>query len=98
MANVTVYNLTDVATPDLEHRRLLNAHFAVGQHIVAPGSSVSVPDSATVRANVDLLVRVGALSLGSVPASYERAKKSRVAECAVEEAAKLTKKSKKGRK
>ncbi len=65
-----IFNLTDVPTAVLEQRGLVNQHIAVGGRMCSPGEFVAVEDSATLRANVEDLVRIGALAIDQPPPPY----------------------------
>ena len=74
-----VYNLTDVSTPVLEQRGLVNQHVAVAGRMVSPGEYVEVEDTAHARANVLQLVQVGALAIDKLPPPYVLARQQMAA-------------------
>lgn len=64
------YNLTDVETPELKSRGLVNCVLAVRAVLIKPGESAEVPDDATSRRDAENYVKVGALSIDSLPLAY----------------------------
>lgn len=66
-----VYNLTDVPTPVLEARGLVDTPISVGGKSVQPGGDVTV---ASLNADEATFVQCGALAVGEPPASYRIAK------------------------
>jgi hypothetical protein len=79
-----VFNLTDVATPALAQRMLLNQTIAVGDKMLAPGASDDVDDETFIRVHPALqeLVGVGAIAVGELPADYIVAKSKAVPKAA----------------
>ena len=73
-----VYNLTDVETPVLVQRGLVNQHIVVGKCMVNPGEFAEVVDTAHVRGKLGYLLTVGAVSIDLVPPNYVRAKQSAI--------------------
>lgn len=69
-----VYNLTDVATKVLVAQHLVNQHIVVGKELVSPGGSAEVEDTPHLRANLEHLLAVGAVSLEKMPPPYAHAK------------------------
>lgn len=57
-----VYNLTDVATPALIQRGLVNVKIKVGSEVIDPGQSAEVQDSQEVRSKLSQYEGIGALS------------------------------------
>lgn len=74
-----VYNLTDVSTPVLEQRGLMNQHIAVAGRMAAPGEYVEVEDTPHARANVELLLQLGAVALDKLPPPYVLARQQAAA-------------------
>lgn len=75
-APIEVFNLTDVATESLKAYGLLNQQIVVGEDLVAPGSSVKVPDEVHTRAKLQHLLSVGAVAIDKLPPAYVVAKAS----------------------
>jgi hypothetical protein len=73
-----VYNLTDVETPALIQRGLVNQHIVVGKRMVNPGEFVEVADTLHTRGKLMYLLTVGAVSIDQVPPNYVRSKQSAV--------------------
>lgn len=73
---VRLFNLTDVPTPELESRGLVNVPLIVGRTILAPGEEVHLELDGFTQPHVDEYVRLGAMSAGELPASY-RVKKAK---------------------
>ncbi len=71
---VKVYNLTDVATPNLDKQKMVGQHIVVGTRMSAPGEFVEVEDSPKLRTDCEFLVSVGALSIGATPPPYTAAR------------------------
>ncbi len=69
-----LFNLTDVPTPELERRHIINATLAVGQHLVPPGDSIEVDKTPDLVKAVASYVEVGAMAMDSLPAAYTAAK------------------------
>lgn len=65
-----VFNLTDIETETLAARGLAGQQIAVGGRIVNPGEFVEVEDTAKVRTDLEYLLQVGAVSIGSPPPPY----------------------------
>lgn len=57
-----IYNLTDVQTPALIQRGLVNVKIKVGPEVISPGSWAEVPDSQEVRSKLSQYEGLGALS------------------------------------
>lgn len=68
------YNLTDVETPELKRRGLLNCVLAVRTVLIPPGEFAEVPDDATSRRDAQNYVKVGALAIDRPPLAYNVAK------------------------
>ena len=64
------FNLTDIETPELKSRGLVNMTLAVRMHLIEPGSSVEVSDDELSRRDAQHYVAVGALAVDSPPPSY----------------------------
>ena len=64
------FNLTDVATPELKKRGLVNATLAVRSVIIKPGESAEVPDDHVSRRDAAGYVAAGAIAIDSVPVAY----------------------------
>src|SRR5665213_1778445 len=71
---VKVYNLTDVSTKNLEQRKCVNQHIAIGNRMCEPGQFVEVTDSASLRADLKHLVAIGALAIDALPPPYRAAR------------------------
>lgn len=71
---VKVYNLTDIETPNLKQRALLNQHIAIGGRMCEPGEFVELEDSPVLRADTSHLVAVGALAIDRLPPPYAKAR------------------------
>lgn len=65
-----VYNLTDVPTPALQQRNLVNRHLVVGNRMSNPGEYVDVEDTPSMRARLRSVVELGALALDTLPPRY----------------------------
>lgn len=74
-----VYNLTDISTPVLEQRGLLNQHIAVAGRMVNPGEYVDVEDTPTARANLTILLQFGAVAIDKLPPPYTLARQQEAA-------------------
>lgn len=72
----TIYNLTDVETPKLTQRSLVNAAIAVGDQMTSPGDAVEVDDATFERcqSQLEVFVGLGALAIDELPAKYKVAK------------------------
>ncbi|NBO64656.1 MAG: hypothetical protein EBU88_07400 [Acidobacteria bacterium] len=64
------YNLTDVETPELKKRGLVNRVLAVRSVLIPPGGCADVPEDATSRRDADNYVKVGALAIDDLPIAY----------------------------
>lgn len=64
------FNLTDVPTPELVKRGLVNATLAVRSVIIKPGDSAEVPDDHIAQRDAAGYVKVGALAVGNPPVMY----------------------------
>jgi hypothetical protein len=74
---VKVWNLTDVATPVLQQRALVNVSVRVGDADLCPGASLEAKDSAKLRTELGPLLLLGAVHFGEErPAAYLATKKS----------------------
>jgi hypothetical protein len=71
-----VFNLTDVETPRLKQRGLLNQTVVVGGKAVAPGASADFDGTPWERASAQHAANVGAISVDALPGSYTTAKAS----------------------
>lgn len=72
-----VHNLTDVETPTLTEKHLVNVPLVVGPHAIRPGTSAEVADDwlRMSRMGLQELVAQGAAAVGpQPPASYILAK------------------------
>lgn len=72
-----VFNLTDMATPELQARGLVNQPLVVGSALVPPGGEVEVADTEILRRDLVCFTGVGALSVGARPPEYLVAKAKR---------------------
>lgn len=72
-----VYNLTDVSTPHLEQRKLVNQHIAIGDRLANPGEFVEVADTPELRASLEYLLQVGAVSIDGMPPPYVQARSAK---------------------
>ena len=69
-----LFNITDVSTPQLEQRGLVNMTLALRGALVAPGEMVEVPgDELTVR-DAQSYVSIGAMAINDLPPGYILAK------------------------
>lgn len=64
------FNLTDVETPDLLARGLVNVVLVVRTTAIKPGESAEVAEDSTSRRDVANYVKVGALAVESLPITY----------------------------
>ena len=72
---VVLTNLTDVETPALKRRCLLDVQIAIGEVLLAPGESVEVPSLKDVKSLVEAFVECGALHVGpKLPDFYVEAR------------------------
>jgi len=69
-----VHNLSDVETPKLKQFGLCAVTVAVGNVLLAPGTSVDVSDTPEVRAELAHMCSVGAVCIGDPPAEYTKGK------------------------
>jgi hypothetical protein len=69
-----IYNLTDVATPNLERNNLVNKTLAVWVYLIQPGESMEVVGDPIVLRDVSHYIAMGAMSMDSLPAVYVIAK------------------------
>ncbi len=72
-----VYNLTDVHTEVLVQRNLVDQHIAVHTRMVAPGEYADVEETGAIKAGLEYLLQVGAVSIDSLPPPYVEARKLR---------------------
>jgi hypothetical protein len=68
------YNITDVETPELKKRGLVNCVLAVRAVLIKPGECVEIPDDATSRRDAENYIKAGALALERLPLEYNMAK------------------------
>lgn len=71
---VKVFNLTDVSTPNLEQRKFVNQHIAIGGRMCEPGQYIEQTDSPQLREDCKHLVSIGALSIDTLPPPYRMAR------------------------
>ena len=71
------FNLTDIETPELASRGLVNMTLAVRIHLIAPGASVEVSDDEASRRDAQHYVAVGAMAVDTLPPSYVLARDQR---------------------
>ncbi len=72
-----VFNLTDVVTPKLTQMGFGNLVVSVRGTLIAPGNSAELDDAdLLVKAELDHLLSLGAVSVGSAPAEYTAAKEA----------------------
>jgi len=64
------FNLTDVETPELRQRGLVNVPLAVRSVLIPPGEVREVPDDTLARRAVASYVSIGALSVDVLPPAY----------------------------
>jgi hypothetical protein len=69
-----VFNLTDVETPKLKQRGLLNQTVVVGDKPIAPGASAEFEGTPWERASARHAASVGAVSVDALPGSYTTGK------------------------
>lgn len=69
-----VFNITDVETPILKQRGLINQTLVVGRVAVAPGESVELQDEPHLVAQVEGYEQIGAMTRDQVPEEYAVAK------------------------
>lgn len=90
MAALTIYNLTDVETPQLKARGLVNQQLIIGRLNLAPGESGTTEDDPMTREHLAGFTRVGAAALNGLPPAYtlarEKAQQARRAAAAREKA------------
>jgi hypothetical protein len=75
-----VFNLTDVETPVLKQRGLLAQSIGISRRMVAPGEFVEVEDTPEVRAKLEYLLTVGAVSIDQAPPTYAKVRQDRQAQ------------------
>ena len=66
---ITIYNLTDVETPQLKSKGLLHQPIVVGRLSIAPGEGGTTIDDATTRRHLEHYVKIGADGVLVVEAS-----------------------------
>jgi hypothetical protein len=71
---VKVFNLTDVSTPVLETRGLVNKGIVVGREIAEPGGYKEVIDSPRERKKLHFFLQIGAVSIDKPTPPYLAAK------------------------
>ena len=74
MSKMVIHNLTDVETPQLKQRGLVNAHIAVGIVMTEPGKSVEAGRDEMILSHLQHFIQIGALAVDDLPASYKVAK------------------------
>ena len=74
---IKIFNLTDIATDNLTRGGLVDQHIAIVDRMCAPGEFIEVVDGPYVRATVQHLVQVGALSVDQLPPPYVQARQLR---------------------
>ena len=65
-----VFNITDASTAALRSRGLENQHIRVGETIIAPGGSATLRGTAKERSELQVYIKVGALTLEELPVAY----------------------------
>lgn len=71
---MTVYNLTDVETPQLKKLGKVNSTFVVGRITLAPGQKSPTEDDPMTRQHVGPYVKDGMASINVLPPAYVVAK------------------------
>lgn len=74
-----VFNLTDMKTDVLEQRGLVGQHIAVAGRMINPGEYADVESTVSARANIEELVRIGALAIDQPPPPYVLARQQAAA-------------------
>jgi hypothetical protein len=65
-----VFNITDVETPILKQRGLINQTLVVGRVAVKPGESADIQDEPHLVAQVEGYEQIGAMARDQLPAEY----------------------------
>lgn len=65
-----VFNITDASTAALRSQGLENQHIKVGETVIPPGGSVVLRGTAKERSELQVYVKVGAVSLEELPVLY----------------------------
>lgn len=84
------YNLTDIETPELKKRGLVNKTIAVGSVLIRPGESAEVSDNAVVRQAVKSYGD-SVIAVDRIPVAYVAAKSHAATQAAVVAQAKPSK-------
>lgn len=71
---IRCYNLTDIETPDLKRRGLVNQTIAVRSTLIRPGESKDLPDDATTQRDLRTYREVGVVAIDQLPLEYAAAK------------------------
>lgn len=74
MAQMLVFNLTDVSTPGLEQRDLVNKTLAVYDTLLGPGEVKSIEGTDIATRDAKHYEGLGALAIGRLPPAYVTAK------------------------
>lgn len=69
-----LFNLTDVATPELKARGWVNLPLVVGPVLIMPGDEIEVANTELIRRDIGYYTRSGALAVGARPPEYLVAK------------------------
>jgi hypothetical protein len=75
MARLRVFNLTDVATPELEQNGLVCKPLVVYDTLVNPGTEAEVEETAMSFRDAQYYVSVGAMAIGALPSAYVMARR-----------------------
>ena len=67
---VRVYNLTDLETPELKSRGLVNQTIAVRSVLIRPGESKEVADDAITMRDLKGYREIGVVSVDVLPVEY----------------------------
>jgi len=86
-----VFKLTDVETPALKERGLINVPIVIGRHVVNPGGEAEVGNDELVKRDVLGFTTLGALSIGVRPPAYLLAQADRISRARLEEAERVAK-------
>jgi len=76
------YNLTDIETPELKKRGLVNKTIAVGPVLIRPGESAEVSDNAVVRQAVKSYGD-SVIAVDRIPVAYAAAKSHAAAQASL---------------
>ena len=64
------FNITDVETPNLKGRNMVNVTVVLGGRSIAPGQCVELPDVPPLMQRVSLYEKAGVVAVDEVPDSY----------------------------